>query len=96
MGTYNSEGVVRLWTLAGVELKMFSELKFGTNVLEALRINVISADYAFLYLGGYDSKIHIYSIELNTLEAEFQASLGGHTNSIRDFAFAEGLTASCS
>jgi len=37
----------------------------------------------------------VYSINLQDFKAEYQTTLLGHTNSIWDFSFYEGLLASC-
>ena len=64
--------------------------------MEALKVYWISNDYAFMFIGGYESKVHVYSILLSNFEIEYQTSLAGHSNSIWDFAFTEGFVASCS
>ena len=64
--------------------------------MEALKVYKISDEYAFMFIGGYESKVHVYSIMLSNCEVEYQTSLAGHSNSIRDFAFTDGFVASCS
>lgn len=69
--TYNVDGVLRFRTLENNEIRLVHELKFGSKVMEALKVYRISNEYAFMFIGGYESKVHVYSILLSNFEVEY-------------------------
>lgn len=82
-------------------LKVTTRLPFGKNLQEAASMSVLNDKSIILACGGYDSAVHIYSLERGKADyLTYMFSLGGHLDSIRDFCFRnEGeslLLASCS
>lgn len=82
-------GDLKLWSLnqeGTFELK--ASLLFGRNLQETNAIACLG-DHLMLLTGGYDSKVHLYTIPRKTSDAKltFQFSMLGHLNSIKDLAF---------
>jgi WD40 repeat protein len=65
-----------------------SELLFGRNLQEVSAIQCIGKEHLLVLVGGYDSKVHIYTIKRgsNKDDFSFHFSLLGHKNSIKDLA----------
>jgi WD40 repeat protein len=62
--TMCGEGVLRVWAaLAGGEFILKSELFFGRLLQESSALHALGKTQLILAVGGYDSKVHIYTME---------------------------------
>lgn len=52
----------------------------------------LGAQHILLFVGGYDSKIHVYSIKFDSNQFIYRFSMLGHFNSIKALAVSSPLT----
>jgi hypothetical protein len=59
-----SDGCLKLWygSLDNLtEFKLVGELLFGRNLQETTAIHCIGNGHLMVMIGGYDSKVHVYT-----------------------------------
>ena len=75
-----------------MQFKVKGELLFGRNLQESSAIHCIGDGHLMVAVGGYDSKVHIYTTKRQSEEEpayalKYHFSMLGHLNSIKDLAF---------
>lgn len=68
-----------------------SSLLFGRNLQETFCIVDVKS-YLLVMIGGYDSKIHVYTTKRDSSsEITFRFSMLGHLNSIKDLSVSPAI-----
>jgi WD40 repeat protein len=80
----SNDGMLRLYqsTEDGKYVEK-ANLAFGRNLQESICLSELGNDHIVLLVGGYDSKIHVYTIKLNSNKFIYRFSMLGHFNSIK-------------
>lgn len=82
-------GDLKLWSLNDGAFILKASLLFGRNLQETTAIRCIGEEQIMVLTGGYDSKIHVYTIGRKLDDKlTYQFSMLGHFNSIKDLSFA--------
>ena len=87
--TLTTSTVVGLWKYDGKTLELIEKLHFGTTFQEASCLEIIDDRHLFMFLGGIDKLVHIYTYDLKSTEKaqlQYHLSLKGHENAVTDFA----------
>ena len=90
--TLTTSTQVGLWKYDGKTLQQIETLHFGTTFQEASALEFIDDRYLFIFLGGIDKLVHIYSYDIKSTEKvqlQYHVSLKGHENAITDYAIAK-------
>jgi WD40 repeat protein len=86
-----SGGVMNLYSKAEGQFIKKSSLLFGRNLQETFCIFEVGS-YLLLMIGGYDSKIHVYTTKRDMGgEITFRFSMLGHLNSIKDLSVSPAI-----
>jgi WD40 repeat protein len=88
----SNDGMLRLYKQT--ENESFSEqanLAFGRNLQESMCLTLIGQNNFLLFVGGYDSKIHVYTLKLDSNQFIYRFSMTGHFNSIKTLAVSNVL-----
>ena len=87
--TLTTSTQVGLWKYDGKVLHQLEVLHFGTTFQEAAALELIDGQNLFIFLGGVDKLVHIYSYNIKATEKaslQYHVSLKGHENAITDYA----------
>ena len=86
-------GDLKLWSLSpDGSFILKASLLFGRNLQETTALGCIGEEQIMLLTGGYDSKIHVYTIGRKADDKlAYQFSMLGHFNSVKDLAFSPVL-----
>lgn len=90
--TLTTSTQVTLWKYDGTTLHQLDLLHFGTTFQEACGLELVENRYLFVFLGGIDKLVHIYSYDIKSTEKatlQYHVSLKGHENAITDYAIAK-------
>jgi len=85
--TMSNDGMLRLFQ--NDESGNFVEkanLAFGRNLQESICLSELGNTHLILLIGGYDSKIHVYTFRKNSSNLVYKFSMLGHFNSIKSIA----------
>jgi len=83
--TMANDGELRLYS-GEAELSEMATLLFGRNLQEALCLTHVGKGHLMLMVGGYNSQIHLYTIETTGVKLEYRFSMLGHFNSVKSIA----------
>ena len=91
--TMSNDGMLRLYQSNedGQYIEK-ANIAFGRNLQESMCISELGNDHVVLLVGGYDSKIHVYTIKLSSNKFIYRSSMLGHFNSIKALTVSPKLT----
>lgn len=92
MCTMANDGALRLYS-GEQQLSEMATLLFARNLQEALCLTHVGKGHLMLMVGGYNSQIHLYTIQTTggAAKLDYRFSMLGHFNSVKAIAISEQL-----
>jgi WD40 repeat protein len=86
--TFSSNGALDLYNYISEknEYTKFHTISFNKKLQDTICLTILNEKYLLLLSGGYDSNVHVHTINRVTKEVQFKVALKGHLNDIRDIS----------